>query len=494
MGPDGEVTLASSPFHVRFGKLQVLRAGEKRVTIRLPNNLPPPHIAPFSMKVGETGEAFFVLETTDDVPEDLMTSPVVMPTEVCPELYCDADLQNDLSDAPTDPHDVATAPTEIHSLTQQPFGETERLAGTDDLDDVPNLDLNEPQGKTRAVIEANSDDGTTNTSVFSSAASLLPSIPFMSSRAPATADNTTELTESSEARHRRHKSHSPDILDSIHNTESSRSEDISRIVRDHSSSDLPDGQDALSKNGEADLTRPHVLHRNDVVLDIAGYHSEACSGSRSLGRSTSEVRTSVLDTFSRDLLAAIPNERRPVMTLRSTDPNLRIPGVDQEPEQAIDESDDEEELEARRFDRAKSEPPVEAQNPVSPTLDPTKAAMVMDYAWDWGRVPPEGHREQGLPVPERRESLPPLESDTTTAPSARLRNVEENPYLFVFDSEGRSHTFELSLSEDSAGKTESITDFAKQSAFLDHRITFQKFIESPQIVDDPRLVVRYSLQ
>ena len=79
---DGEVTLSSSPFHVRFGKLQVLRAGEKRVTLRLPNNLPAPHIAPFSMKVGETGEAFFVLETTDDVPEDLMTSPVVMPTEV----------------------------------------------------------------------------------------------------------------------------------------------------------------------------------------------------------------------------------------------------------------------------------------------------------------------------------------------------------------------------------------------------------------------------
>jgi phosphatidate phosphatase LPIN len=34
------------------------------------------------MKVGETGEAFFVLETDEDVPEDLMTSPVVMPTEV----------------------------------------------------------------------------------------------------------------------------------------------------------------------------------------------------------------------------------------------------------------------------------------------------------------------------------------------------------------------------------------------------------------------------
>jgi phosphatidate phosphatase LPIN len=34
------------------------------------------------MKVGETGEAFFVFETDEDVPDDLLTSPVVGPTEV----------------------------------------------------------------------------------------------------------------------------------------------------------------------------------------------------------------------------------------------------------------------------------------------------------------------------------------------------------------------------------------------------------------------------
>jgi phosphatidate phosphatase LPIN len=80
--PQGEVVLASTPFHVRFGKLQVLRAAEKRVTMKMPNNLPHPHIAPFAMKVGESGEAFFVLETSDDVPEELLTSPVVMASDV----------------------------------------------------------------------------------------------------------------------------------------------------------------------------------------------------------------------------------------------------------------------------------------------------------------------------------------------------------------------------------------------------------------------------
>jgi phosphatidate phosphatase LPIN len=90
---DGNVTLSSSPFHIRFGKLQVLRAGEKRVTMRMPNNLPPPHLAPFAMKVGEAGEAFFVLETEEDVPEELLTSPVVMPSDVGSCRYI-ADLRN----------------------------------------------------------------------------------------------------------------------------------------------------------------------------------------------------------------------------------------------------------------------------------------------------------------------------------------------------------------------------------------------------------------
>lgn len=35
---------------------------------------------PFNMKIGDAGEAFFVFETDDDVPEDLITSPILLPT------------------------------------------------------------------------------------------------------------------------------------------------------------------------------------------------------------------------------------------------------------------------------------------------------------------------------------------------------------------------------------------------------------------------------
>ncbi|KAK7470313.1 lipin Ned1 [Stygiomarasmius scandens] len=79
---NGGTELACSPFHVRFGKWQVLRPSDKKVNVSVNG-----HLIPFDMKIGEAGEAFFVFETEDDVPEDLITSPVLKPTssEVPPE-------------------------------------------------------------------------------------------------------------------------------------------------------------------------------------------------------------------------------------------------------------------------------------------------------------------------------------------------------------------------------------------------------------------------
>ncbi|XP_072234906.1 phosphatidate phosphatase LPIN2-like [Leuresthes tenuis] len=73
--PDG--TFHCSPFHVRFGKLGVLRSREKVIDIEI-NGEP----VELHMKLGDNGEAFFVQETEQQneiVPAHLVTSPI--PTE-----------------------------------------------------------------------------------------------------------------------------------------------------------------------------------------------------------------------------------------------------------------------------------------------------------------------------------------------------------------------------------------------------------------------------
>lgn len=71
--PDG--TLACSPFHVRFGKFQILKPSQKKVEVIVngkSTNIP--------MKLGDSGEAYFVFETSIDVhgiPEELLSSPVM---------------------------------------------------------------------------------------------------------------------------------------------------------------------------------------------------------------------------------------------------------------------------------------------------------------------------------------------------------------------------------------------------------------------------------
>uniref|UniRef100_A0A672GU76 phosphatidate phosphatase n=1 Tax=Salarias fasciatus TaxID=181472 RepID=A0A672GU76_SALFA len=71
--PDG--SLQCSPFHVRFGKMGVLRSKEKVVDMEI-NGEP----VELHMKLGDNGEAFFVQETQNDqevVPSYLATSPIM---------------------------------------------------------------------------------------------------------------------------------------------------------------------------------------------------------------------------------------------------------------------------------------------------------------------------------------------------------------------------------------------------------------------------------
>ncbi|KAF2017658.1 LNS2-domain-containing protein [Aaosphaeria arxii CBS 175.79] len=67
-------SLACSPFHVRFGKFQLLRPSDKKVQFTV-NDVKQD----YSMKLGEGGEAFFVFETSAAIPEEMQTSPLTSP-------------------------------------------------------------------------------------------------------------------------------------------------------------------------------------------------------------------------------------------------------------------------------------------------------------------------------------------------------------------------------------------------------------------------------
>lgn len=72
-------TLSCSPFHVRFGKFSLLRPSEKKVEFRVNGKKQD-----YAMKLGEGGEAFFVFETSENIPQDLQTSPLVSPASSPP--------------------------------------------------------------------------------------------------------------------------------------------------------------------------------------------------------------------------------------------------------------------------------------------------------------------------------------------------------------------------------------------------------------------------
>ena len=67
-------TMACSPFHVRFGKFQLLRPSDKKVEFKVNGEKQN-----YAMKLGEGGEAFFVFETKETIPQDLQTSPLASP-------------------------------------------------------------------------------------------------------------------------------------------------------------------------------------------------------------------------------------------------------------------------------------------------------------------------------------------------------------------------------------------------------------------------------
>lgn len=411
-----------------------------------------------------------------------------------------------------DTHSTPAAAPSQATLTQQPFGDTEKPLSPDDaLGPVEFLDLN------AAPRDGDEDSGgadskgsiSTPSSMLDAAASLLPTMPFISGTDPSGNEShippnhpmKTQTAQGMPAQSRANTPPNPLTAKPGETAEMPLMDDrLSSVPSPEAHSDDP--TDALPKVCPGEGDGPNVIYRKDIVLDTAGYHRADRKAAEVLPNdlreqgekpTTSDVRESVLDSFTRDLEAAISSRHRPTLHLRSTDSDVQA-----HTERLARSSDPDIPLATHtsslaRSDRATSEPPPEPPVPLSPTLDPSSTALAMDYAWDWGRLPSGSDPESAFQTPTRRETLPPLEIAAETASSVHVKGVEENPYLFVLEMEGRSHTFELAfcatIIDDPLQSTQ-----ARESAFLDNRISFQRFVEEPQIVDDSSLVLRYSLQ
>ncbi|XP_022912893.2 phosphatidate phosphatase LPIN3 isoform X1 [Onthophagus taurus] len=112
-----------SPFHVRFGKLGVLRSKEKIVDIEI--NGEPQEI---HMKLGESGEAFFV-ETnspeTEEIPDHLATSPI--PISHLEELYNAQGRRRNSISLVEDSKEFAKIENQVNDYTKRRY-----TAGNDD--------------------------------------------------------------------------------------------------------------------------------------------------------------------------------------------------------------------------------------------------------------------------------------------------------------------------------------------------------------------------
>ena len=145
--PDG--TLRSTPFHVRFGKLQLLNPQEKVVTITI-NDAP----AAFAMKLGYSGEAYFVEEAFEPVADGALATerPRAASATADSEFSLDGGVPPLMTDLST-----SSAPDLSLSRAASPPGSL--LETSDDLLSPPLSPLRGPACRKQASAQAAYDWG-----------------------------------------------------------------------------------------------------------------------------------------------------------------------------------------------------------------------------------------------------------------------------------------------------------------------------------------------
>ncbi|KAA1473419.1 LNS2-domain-containing protein [Dentipellis sp. KUC8613] len=381
---EGATELVCSPFHVRFGKWQVLRPAEKKVNITV-NGKP----VPFPMKIGDAGEAFFIFETEGDVPDDLITSPLLQPTQPVPA-------------APED-----TGRFGAKEAPEPEFLDLNASAGTEP---GPSAEVEEETKAEQQTPPAPS--GIALAKPDSEPANEQESEGERDTLLGRTANFGKAVVKAVVEQEREKQAQLSDRVEAAENVASSMMYRSGVRTDGPTQNGIPEdtGDEALPQVREEDIRIPDILDNGDVVIDMSGYHSEQV-GSRAQPSSEQAEPSSGVVPFP----STSRNTEAPTEHSAPPSPKLQIhaPSPPSSPR-------------AVPFPRAPSEP-----LPGSPPrLHPSSSAPD-EYSWEWGAFPQKSPMTAQFPNKHKHADIAELEGESDlSGPEGEKSEASGSPVDF----------------------------------------------------------------
>ncbi|GBB94675.1 hypothetical protein RclHR1_00240023 [Rhizophagus clarus] len=437
--PNGE--LACSPFHVRFGKLMVLRPQEKKVEVVVNGK-----VVDFPMKIGEAGEAFFVFETENHVPEELRTSPLAGPSQPL-----STEEEPDFLDLNTD--------NSKESVYKNKVEQNNAIDDECEVDAEPKVFVAEPEHMNEIKVESPSEV-------------ITPASPT-SEEGTITDEVTTPTTIPDEYDEESNKA----ILsvDIIHEVNEKLAVDNQDIKLESNASNLifsinDDKQESfanfhLKTDDDYDANQPDGENNYKLNLNDIG-----------LKKDESELEVQFNDVM--ETQKENEEELETEISRQNREIDLSMPPVHPNWEKSEGPFSDTELEETR-----KPEKPLERRtsrtSPLSDTeleYDPKKPTKDSgEWSWRWGALPVRkseklGRWQDGVDVKD-------WENDNTTEKESGI------------EIGGNFHHFEISLcGSEGFGKDEEID----AEMFRKNQITYEYFSKNPRVLNDKALVVKYN--
>ncbi|CAE6492095.1 unnamed protein product [Rhizoctonia solani] len=474
LAENGGTELACSPFHVRFGKWQVLLPADKKVSVYV-NGKP----IPFNMKIGEAGEAFFVFETDEDVPEELMTSPILEPVRPGQDSKKPA-----TGDRPAGRFGAKKARAKEESTL---LGDV--LVSSDEGNKIGMTSDQEPEFLDLSDPSAPRPRGYSPTPPLSPpmSTSTLETSTLPASTPPTEHGSLPQSFLSKAINATKAAAH---ITSEEIEEKKDAAYDLLRYSKGPGGLEGVDPSDGVDEEEAHKLREaaqpPKIRYGHDVVLDMAGYHSK--SQAEDSNESSTEPESS-------------SQPRRPSLSKTKPHSDITLSPFtashapfargSSEPPERIPVSQSEYSWEWGAMPKLSSDAPQLGGSPSASTIRGNSSPNLATVPLAEPRTPPPSHIGLGHPlgVGPWSGSRPASDSDSLFGNGGTLATETdaENEQISMEHQGIKRLTFELSL----CGPLPSMDPPEAAKRFIASRITLQRLLEDPSAVHSEKLVIRW---